>query len=339
MSDASTFHSVYDSYDFPEHIRVVEVAGWGIPTIKGVKYTEEHGELDYRPMFTVEGDSTVVYTSAVSSNKEVYYFDAGEFQKDEGILIEHKDLLRAAPIQSLLEFIYKEDVIEAENSISSSKPMPTETTERLLVSAHSPVVLGARDTANNFTGIEGGEIVEDIPGSSYQIFGGSQYIFLPKEGEYEFEYQGVGNGQTTIRISEFSNDAENQIASFSNIETTDQTIASFTVDSATPESIAIKIDTDGDGSIEDTVVADGTEGEEYTTVHELLALIYTKLGAIDDRKFVRRTDKLVKKLERKLWLLKYPWFEKKLMKEGENILWRIQKLQEQQKSKWWDKWW
>src|SRR5690606_27126004 len=70
----------------PEHIKVIQIVGWGLNTIKGIEYYErekmkcslgfincrKENTLDYRPLITVEGDETVVYPSANYLEAETY---------------------------------------------------------------------------------------------------------------------------------------------------------------------------------------------------------------------------------------------------------------------------
>lgn len=338
LSDAQAFHAEYDSYVFPPHIRVVQVAGWGLPTIKGVKYTEEHGELDYRPLFTREGDGTVVYASAISSRGNMFYLDINSYEKQGHPQVEHKDLLNAPPVQNLLTSVIGEDSVAEIDFITSTKPTPADVSDQLLVSAHSPVILGVYDSKDNFTGIKDEQIVENIPGSSYQIFGQSQYVFLPKEGEYSFEYQGTGEGKTTIRVSGFSGDKENPISVYSDIETTEQTNAIFDIDTLEPKQAHISIDTDGDGVYEASVPPDGEVSESvYTTPGELLALLKTKVRVIDGRVARKLTQASIKKFERHI--RKGRRSKSALMREGEMILYVIEKWEEEDKGGWWKKWW
>ena len=39
---ARDFHNVYDTYTFPDSIRTVQIAGWGLPTAKKIKYKNHH---------------------------------------------------------------------------------------------------------------------------------------------------------------------------------------------------------------------------------------------------------------------------------------------------------
>lgn len=215
LSNAKAFHEEYDNYQFPEDMRVVQVAGWGMPTTKGIEYKMGHGAPGYEVLFTREGDRTVVYPSAISSDAdETYYFDIFANNKSLGSSFQHRDLLNIDSIKSLVSLIIKKEAINNIDYVSFSKPIPKDSEDLLRVSTHSPVILGAYDEHGNFTGIDPEqdlsaqilEITEDIPGSSFSYTGESQYIFLPKEGTYNFIYKGTGEGPTTLKIDNFIED-------------------------------------------------------------------------------------------------------------------------------------
>jgi hypothetical protein len=259
LTNATNFHNQYDNYQFPEHIRVVQVAGWGSTTIKAVNYKTVHGAIGYDLSFTIEGDQTVVYPSAISSDvDETYYFDQGKYKKNEHITIEHKNLLNSIPIQNILDSVIKDENIVTSNVVTSTKPLPTEVEDQLIVSTHSPVILGAYDQVGNFTGINPNQdlsaevlkISENIPGSTFIYSTDNQYIFLPKNGTYHFIYQGTGTGPTTTTIENFSADVTTPIVSFVDIPTKLDTQATFDLNSTSPASTEIKVDFNNDGNID-----------------------------------------------------------------------------------------
>ncbi len=259
LSNASSFHNTFDTYQFPEHIRVVEVAGWGTPTVKAVNYKTVHGVQSYDVSFTLEGDKTVVYKSAVSSNSnESYFFNTGRYRKDTGNVAEHNNLLSSTPVQNVLSSIIKNISIQNTNFISIIKPQVTELSDQLVVSAHSPVILGAHDQSGNFTGIDrdqdlSAELLsfsEEIPGSSFVYTGESQYIFLPKNGTYNFVYKATGEGPTTTKIENFSADTTTPIATYLDVPTKLNTEATFIVDSGAPQNTKLNVDFNGDGNVD-----------------------------------------------------------------------------------------
>lgn len=293
VGSVKEFHEEYDFYTFPEHIRVVQVAGWGRPTVKGILYTTgNQGKDDYNPIFTREGDKTVVYSSAISSaDGEEYFFNIFDYNDDFGVNIAHKDLLNSNPSHQLISSVIKNEQIESSKYVSVTRPDVSED-EQLVVSSHSPVVLGVYDSEGNFTGvdIEEENIREEIPGSSLSIFGHSQYIFLPKEGVYDFIYRGIGSGPTTIKIQEFTNDIATPVAKYSDISTTPETVATFEVDSSTPEDTQIEIDQNGDGVTDAVVTADGAE----LSLEELIVLLKVTISNLSIKKAFKNS--LLKKI-------------------------------------------
>jgi pimeloyl-ACP methyl ester carboxylesterase len=316
LADAIAVHASYDSYVFPEHIRVVEVAGWGRPTAKAIHYTTEHGQPDYNPVFTREGDKTVVYPSALSSQGEEYYFNLFDFNEAFDTDVEHKDLLSITAIQHAIVSVIKEESIKIADHLSDSKPSLSNIDEQLLISAHSPVALGASDSDGNFTGIklESGEILEEIPGSSLLIFGKSQYIFLPKEGVYDFIYKGTDSGSTTIKVASFVNDIIAPIIKYTDIPTSDTTSATFKIDSESPENTVIQIDENSDGVVDEVVQPDGSAPQEFS-LEELVMVLKFKINDLNlQDSLKKKLLKFVAAFEKTL-KIKKP-FPRKLLSHG-----------------------
>jgi pimeloyl-ACP methyl ester carboxylesterase len=255
MASAANFHSDYDSYQFPEHIRVVQIAGWGRPTTKAIEYKTHHGISNYDVIPTIEGDGTVVYSSATSSAAGTYFFDLGKYRKDKNITISHKDLLSANPIQNMLEHVIKNEETTGGNFITTDKPIPDDLADQLIVSTKSPVVLGASDQFGNFTGIDPTQdlagdllvVLEDIPGSTFSHTSESQSIFLPKTGSYNMLYKATGSGPTTVTIENFSTDTVTPVVSYIDLPTKLNSKATFTINSTNPQNTEIILDIDGDG--------------------------------------------------------------------------------------------
>jgi len=309
MTNASNFHSQYDNYQFPSHIRVVQVAGWGSPTTKTVEYKTNHGIPSYGTLFTREGDRAVVYPSAVSSvADETYFFNIFDYNKQLNSNTQHRDLLSSSPIQNLIKSSIKNENITESNLVTSTKPQVVNIADQLVISTHSPVILGAYDQFGNFTGIDPNQnlsadvlsIKEDIPGSTFLYTSESQNIFLPKEGSYNFVYKGTGNGPTTVTIENFSADTATPIASYTDIPTTASTAATFTIQSATPENTAIALDENGDGVTDSTISADSTE----LSLSELITLIKEKIYTLNvtdklKQNLLKKISNLEKKIENK----------------------------------------
>ena len=270
---ARDLHNIYDNYAIPSRIRTVQVAGWGIPTTKAINYTSKHffKNFGYETVPTREGDGTVVYLSAISSNTdETYFFNVFEFNKQLNLSTRHRDLLSTNALQDLVKSTIKNEDISNTNFIFDAKPQVTDLADQLVISTNSPVVLGVYDQSGNFTGVDSNQdlsadiltVEEGIPGSTFLYTSEGQQIFLPKEGIYDFIYKGTGTGPTTIEIKNFIADTVTPITSYVDLPTTSNTEASFTIQSTAPEGTNIELDVDGDGD-GDATFSSSADGALY----------------------------------------------------------------------------
>lgn len=312
LAGALDFHSEYDNYQLPSNIRGVQVAGWGLPTTKALRYRTRHFLESYETIFTREGDGTVVYPSAVSVNGEVYFFNIFDYNDLTSDRKNHGNILGSFPIQFLVEKLLEKKSVLETSFITTIKPESSSVGDQLIVSAHSPVILGAHDEFGNFTGISPNQnfssdtllISEDIPGSSFIISAENQYLFLPKEGTYQVSYRGIGEGPTTVEIQNFIADTATLVASYSDIPTFQGTVATLSVDSSVPENTIIEVDVDGDGEVDEMFLPDSAEeGQDYS-LSEIIAILKTKIGDLDIKQniknnLLKRLDLLEKRIGKK----------------------------------------
>ncbi|HEY4494187.1 MAG TPA: hypothetical protein VJB95_02025 [Candidatus Paceibacterota bacterium] len=327
LDGAYAFHNTYDHYQIPVDIRVVQIAGWGMPTVKGVKYKLMHQTPSYEVEYTVEGDKTVVYPSAVSSmTDETYYFDLAVYNALENFPdSQHRSLLNTFPMQSVVKKIIEQGEISNNSIINDTKPDPGSIYDKLIISIHSPVILGAYDQLGNFTGVEQNQdlsadiwsVKENIPGSSFLQTAEGQYIFVPKEGTYNFVYRGIGDGPTTVRIDNFSIDVMTTLAEYSDISTTIDTRTAFSVSATQPEETILQIDYNTDGKIDDSLYAD----DYQFTLAQLLEILKNKVSSLDAKDQVKKQLlKKVENLEKKINSNKTKKLDKKLSKLIKDII-------------------
>lgn len=325
MTDATNVHADLDNYIFPTGIRVVQVAGWGIPTVKAIKYTNKHFLQDYQTLITTEGDRTVVYPSAISSNAESYFVNLSLYNKNSEQNAQHRDILSASPVQEIIGKVINENIISGLSYVSETKPLLTETDTQLIISTHSPVILGARDSLDNFTGIDPSQnlssailhISEGIPGSTFLVSGDSEHLFLPKTGSYTITYQGTGVGPTTVEVAKMSNDVVTPIASYTDIPTTLQSSATFVVDSTVPANTIIEIDEDGD-TIPDRIISPDLKD---LTLQELITALKVKIQSLDvTQRLKNNLIKKVERIEKKIVKRKSDTVSKAVMNLGKRII-------------------
>ncbi|MBY0539355.1 hypothetical protein K2P56_02895 [Patescibacteria group bacterium] len=302
LANADAFHAEFDSYVFPPSIRVVQIAGWGLDTLKGIEYTEDDGVIDFIPRFTTEGDSTVVYPSAVSSFGEVYYFNL-DIYGDVAPDTEHRDFLSSNPILDVIKEIISKGVVSTASYISAGKPNPADVQDRLLVGVHSPLTLGVFDNLGRFTGID--ESISDleiqftkkeIPGSKYFSFGEGKYVILPDGGTYNFKFKGTGTGTATINVERISNDTVSEVISYVDVPVSEGVLASFVIENDS-SNLNLEIDLNADGQVDTYVAAEG----QVLTLTELLVNLKTVVQNLSaSEKFKRELLKRVDRIEKKI---------------------------------------
>ncbi len=264
IGGAENVHNKYDTFTFPASMRVAQIAGWGLSTIKGITYGGGILKTTYNLQFTTEGDGIVVYPSALgSSNIESHYFNLESYNSDPLLFdVEHKDIVSALPTQRIIGSIIRKIPVISSTFITTEKPKVEETGEKLIVSAHSPVTLGVTDQFGNYTGITPGQdpdadvllITTDIPGSSYFTVGDAKYLVLPDDGQYTFVMAGTGEGEVTVIVETLSGNNQATTATYTDFLVATSTHASFSVEGGIPSGIII--DKDGDGVVESTVFSD-----------------------------------------------------------------------------------
>lgn len=273
LTNADAYHSTYDSYLYPPNINVVQIAGWGLPTVKSIDYRTEHFLQSYRTKTTIEGDNTVVYPSAVNLGGASHYFNLDLYNDLPGLPeYQHRDLLNAAPTQAVVQSILTEGLVYPTIYITNTKPEPTNVADKLMVSTFSPVILGAYDLHGRFTGVDPSQdlnsdllsIKQEIPGSYFLEDGDSYSIYLPSTGEYSFVVKGLDSGPASIEVSTFSEASTTLAALFKDFAVSDTFTGTFTVDTATPREVQLTADTDGDG--ETDVVQDSDLKKKPLTV-------------------------------------------------------------------------
>ena len=309
--NSKTLHENLDTYEFPSHIRVVQIAGWGRPPVKSIEYKNVHGLPGYETDFTSEGDKTVVYSSSLASEAEAYYLDLVEYEQlPNTSLYGHSNILSAEIIQTQIESILNGDQISTTGYFSLTKPNTSSINKLLAVYTRSPVALYAEDESGNITGVHPSQnlssevlfIAEQIPGSSFLSYGGDQYLFLPEQGNYSFKVKGTGTGPATIEVGSFENDTVTLHATYTDIPVTENTEIIFSVDQSTPENTVLQTDLEGAGTFTE-LYPDNYEPPEELTINEMIALLRTKIEALDakdklKKKLLKRLDKLEQFLEK-----------------------------------------
>jgi len=263
LSNAESAHEIYDNWIPPTGVEVINIAGWGIPkTLSGVIYTKEKDKIKLNPMWTIDGDGTVVIPSALWTNNNAsasrYWVDMKTYNTfinriQDGQIkpLDHKNILE---IPELLNFI-KNDLILKTISlipayISTSTPITEAGDKRLIYSLHSPLSLDIYDNAGNHTGMSTttGQIEEQIPGTYFVKFGETKYFFAGSDIPLHIVMTGYDAGTFTFSIEEKQGDNIVSVVIFKDIPTTPTTKVSMFVVGNISTLSPLNIDSDNDGT-------------------------------------------------------------------------------------------
>ncbi|NCA94124.1 MAG: hypothetical protein EOM84_02980, partial [Sphingobacteriia bacterium] len=233
LSKADNLHdNVLDDWSAPENIEVIQIAGWGLDTIAGIKYDDcdivfcpdKLSNLDKELIFKKDGDATVVIPSAIIMNDgEIYYVNISGYNKGPKINREHASILEIRPVQEFIKNILN-DNRELPSYINTVKPEVSSEDESLRYRMHSPVAVHLYDGVNH-TGLTDNpnpesDLIyyeENIPNSYYLEFGETKYLGSPKDGVTRVELIGEDTGTFTFEIDEIKGDSVDKNTVFKDV--------------------------------------------------------------------------------------------------------------------------
>lgn len=324
LAQANEMHARLDNWTPPEGIKVIQIAGWGLDTVSGVKYSEKEkyncymadskipscigmGEYEpiYEPEFTVDGDEVVVTPSALmmsgSENVEKYWVDLKSNNRFISINRKHKDLAEINSVLLFIDNVIKNDYQVLPEFIEKERPSNYENSKpELRMSLYSPLDIHLYDEKGNHTGprkitVDGHEktVFETrIPNSYYYQYGDRKYVGFPEGQDMHISMEGYAIGTYTLKLDEVqvTDDGEKILSNveFSNLPTTENAKVDFDIPSnGLTEMTKLKADLDGDGKNEYEL--DGKEGEKIElpiTLEMISANIdhLAKLGYIKNEK-------------------------------------------------------
>ncbi len=349
LANAETRHEELDTWTPPLGIDVIEIIGWGLDTPRGVRYEavkksvcnadlsvcSKIDVIDPQPLETSEGDGTVVYPSAEALGGERYYVNIKNYNKsglfNSTINRDHKNILEIEPLQTLIATLLKHEATSTLPSfISSTKPPETRDDKRLRIGIHSPVALHLYDSFGRHTGpisnpdpssdLELSE--EQIPNSYYWQIGEGQYAGIDGATTTTIELKGAALGTFTIDIENIIGGVTATTTVYEDIPVTASTTATIQAG----ENIApiVKMDIDGDGTIDAEITPGGLTAQELTNI--LKGLVKTlHLPVEKENKLIKKIEKLEKELKKEH---KNEWTEKrKTVHAFEEIIKTIKKYE------------
>ena len=308
FSQAEKTHESLDLWQAPAGMEVVQIAGWGLDTIRGIKYDDcdfifcpnKLSNIDRSLLFTQDGDETVVVPSAVEmdGNAERYYVDLKLYNNlldlDFKVSREHADILEIEPLQDFIKNIIQGKK-ESVNYISMEKPEVKNEDKSLRYRLHSPVALHIYDKDGRHTGlIENKNPLSDlrffekqIPNSYYMEFGETKYAGSEGNLVQTVILEGEDLGTFTFEIDEVIGKQDVKTTTFTNIPVMQGMKAEILISDSIGE---MKIDVENDGQI-DAIFRPG----EVIKREDLLEIFEKIISSLDVDKTVK--DRLVNKID------------------------------------------
>lgn len=297
-----------DNWVAPPGVKVIEIVGTGLPTMKSVEYREiieqkcasagpagqvcvDESEMKPYAVLTKYGDGTVVQRSAEAyrGEKERYFLNLVEVKKSiPNSKFTHHNITETFHVQDFFTELLLGTTTVNSRFISDIQTEFSDEYDVELID--SPVRLLATDADGNETGIviiDGVRVIkEEIPGSQYFEFGDTKYFVVPKGTERTTKLYGEDYGGYTLTTAVLD-DEDTQVlqTQLKNASTTPNLVAEYSNIDGVYSSIVT--DLDGDGVIDFETTMDGVSLVQEEVSYDTL------LQAIKDTELVRLRESVL----------------------------------------------
>ncbi|QQR64850.1 hypothetical protein IPH92_04825 [Candidatus Kaiserbacteria bacterium] len=266
---ARTIGQLLNEWTPPDTMNVYQIAGTGIDTPSGITYftdkecvsrnplklfacTQYAPKLGYRVNMTIDGDATVVVSSALAmSEKEnierqwvnLFAYNADHFGFDRV----HKDIFE---VDDVIRFI--KATIEASTTATYTYEYLSETAlalpagDRLIFYLHSPLDMSVATQEGVIS-----SSTNTIRGATYRRYGEVQYISLPREGDenHTIVLNGQSEGSFTLEIEEWGSGEMKDRHTYAGIPSSAHTKVQMEIQNTTSIADAVlEVDYDGNGT-------------------------------------------------------------------------------------------
>jgi len=327
LRKATSTQEKLDAWVAPVGVKIIQIAGWGLDTIRGIRYDDcdipfcpdTLNHLDRELLLVHDGDGTVVIPSAVAmEGVETYYVNLLE----NNFLLkrnrDHADILEVEYMNGLLMELIKREEFTESVFITDTKPIPKDEDKKLRFRIHSPVSLDLYSEGNH-TGLVPNtdpdsdlqHIEQQIPNSYYLEFGETKYAGVDTFATTTVVLVGQSAGTFTFEIDEVLGDELVSTTSFSGIPVIEGARVTMDVQRVASSTV-LALDMDADGIV-DAVIEPG----EGISTEELIGILRGMVRSLDladkqEKKLLKRIEKLEKVLEKE-----FKKEKKEKMKTGE----------------------
>ncbi|MFA5831252.1 MAG: right-handed parallel beta-helix repeat-containing protein [Candidatus Paceibacterota bacterium] len=263
LASSTEVHRILDQWTPGPNTTVSEIAGWGLPTPAGLRYSKnKECIVDWRTYIpiignyvprcskyrdvvkiddrrTINGDKTVMEKSAhympVSDTTKKYWVNLEEYNKPLTTTSrDHKDILEVTQLRPFILSIIKKN-ISVPQFITTDNSTLVSTKKFVEYTIHSPLNLNVYDTVGNHTGIspETGFLEVGIKGSQYFELGESKTIMVPAEIAHTLNLDAYASGSFTLDVETLVGDTVTASTTFEAVPTATTTKATLVWDPQT----------------------------------------------------------------------------------------------------------
>ena len=287
LNNANSTHDVLDNWKAPDinndgipDIKVVQIAGLGLSTIRGVEYNAyktatgcvpatgtcgafygAHAD----PLFEASGDGTVVLSSATLMPVETYYvnlkgYNGAKIDPSGVKTREHSNLMGSQSILSTVNDLVKHMPVTNIPYVTQTAPQPG---DLLVLEMHSPVAMDVYDNKGGHLGkkvdvVTGVTYIENtIPNAAYMTVGESTYITLDPTSTSTVKLDGLATGTFTLKLKKYVGSTLTSTTTYSDVPVTAALLGQFNL-GPSASLPTLPLDTNGDGTVDITVAKDGT---------------------------------------------------------------------------------
>ncbi|OGZ07906.1 MAG: hypothetical protein A3C13_04525 [Candidatus Lloydbacteria bacterium RIFCSPHIGHO2_02_FULL_50_11] len=281
FSDAEVLHTNLDSWAPPPGVKLIQIAGWGVPkTVSGINYTQKTSQFclpgagclppstsfETGMNFTIDGDGTVLIPSALWTSTSTgainYWVNLRAYNRDHFVntlggffSFDHSRILEVDGLNNFISDLLTNIKKPLSEYSYLSVETPTSTDMRLVYSLHSPLTLDLYDEKGRHTGVSTttGQVEEQIPGTYYTEVGDAKYLFTDTNLVGKIIMNGYATGTFTFSAQELAGDTLIASTTWKDVPTmpTTSVVLNITSDIATISSMFI--DEDGDGTTDITL--------------------------------------------------------------------------------------
>ena len=278
FNKAITVHDKLDTFTLPKGVQIYEIAGWGQPTLAGLKYLKEpvicvpartpsgclasifNDHVTFKPQTTIDGDGTVVVSSALWSNNASttrYWVNLLNLNSFATTTYNHANIVEVPSVNMLLGSILKNNSSSLPKYISTTKPTYDGSVPRLNFILHSPLTLGFTDTVGKYEGSESTSTSSNVPGVIYKRYGEVQWLSIPKDLAGQIVMRGTGSGSFSLDIEDVNGNDILETTTFAAVPSSTSTVATITIDpNVSPTaSSTLAVDYNGDNIVDSTLHA------------------------------------------------------------------------------------